>query len=143
MAEEKITLRGEQIIQAYEGERRKADNIARKIETAQRAKLETITSKKALEDMEKTKEDQMMVAIGAGIYLKAKIEDKKKVLTTLAGNTMVPHTIKEATEMLDRRLKGIQEDLKKLEGQMQASQKNMGELGRAMQMIRQKQAEQK
>ncbi len=68
-----------------------------------------------LMEMEKMKEgDQILTPVGSGSFIKAKIDSTNVVLVSVGANVVVEKTPKEAREILESRIKEIDETLKTL-----------------------------
>jgi prefoldin alpha subunit len=68
-----------------------------------------------LMEMEKIKDgDQILTPVGSGSFIKTKIDSTNVVLVSVGANVVVEKTPNEAREILERRIKEIDETLKTL-----------------------------
>ncbi|UCC58839.1 MAG: prefoldin subunit alpha [Candidatus Bathyarchaeum sp.] len=82
-----------------------ANDLQSRINLTNAALTELRVSSMTLEGLEKEKKDaQIFVPIGAGSYVKARLETAKKVVVGIGADVAVEKTVKETKEMLDARI---------------------------------------
>jgi len=93
--------------------------IARQTAITERALMEIIATISALGELPKTKESESLIPIGAGVYTKAEITDKKSVIVSISGGICLEKTTAEAKAYLEKRKKELEQSDNQLRGQAQ------------------------
>ena len=82
-----------------------ANDLQSRINLTNAALTELRVSSMTLEGLEKEKKDaQLIVPIGAGSYIKARLETAKKVVVGIGADVAVERTLKESKEELEARI---------------------------------------
>ena len=77
--------------------------------------------KQSLEELKKTtKDDEILVPVSNGIFLKAKIQDKEKLLVNVGSDTIVQKTIEETKELVSEQQKELEKYKSEIITQMTA-----------------------
>ena len=93
-----------------------AEAVQSRINFVNAALTELNLAKMNLEGLEKEKiETSLLVPIGGGSYIKAKIESTEKIVVGIGAGVAVEKTFNEAKEILSKRI----EELEKLYGRLQ------------------------
>ncbi len=114
------------IMAQLEMSKKQMEALNRQAEMVEGALMElraTTSALKALKD--EKRENEILVQVGSGSYLRAKLDDTENVLVGIGGNLTVEKTIPDAVDTLDVRGKKLTESMVKL-------QKSIGELGMRM-----------
>ena len=103
MAEERITRRIEEELRTLFGQ---AESLRQQIETLDATILDLTTVLETLEYIKtKGKDKTVLVPIGAGNFIRAKIEDTEHVVMGVGGRLSVEASIDEAKELINERIK--------------------------------------
>lgn len=137
-AEKEVRLTGNQLMQMAEQEKRRLEEINRKLETFRTFTQELRGAKDALEELSKSsKGEQILVHLGAGIYVKAGVEDKDRAITSMTGNTFKEKKFSELAETLGNKLKNME---KTLDNTAKEQQKVIGQIAQIEHILRAGQA---
>ncbi|PIN85255.1 MAG: prefoldin subunit alpha [Candidatus Diapherotrites archaeon CG11_big_fil_rev_8_21_14_0_20_37_9] len=127
--EKKATLTGPQLMQLLTQEERKLEDINSRINAFQNYKSELIGAKDTLKEIEKNKEgDKILVNIGAGVYLEAKIEDSSKAIAAIAGNVFNAKSGKELQKLIDNKLANMDKSLNAIGEEQQKTLSRINQL---------------
>ena len=133
MAEKKITLTGQQLVQMAEQEKRRLDEINRKAETFQKFRTELQGAKDALEELSTAKKgDEILVNLGSGVYIKASLNDTTNALSSLTGNVFKGKGFKEVSKILSQKMENINKTLKKTAEEQQKTVAKLNQLDQIM-----------
>jgi len=131
--EKKVTLTGNQLAQLAEQERQKLSEINRRASSLQGFRNELQGARDALEEIGKNeKGTQMLVNLGAGILVKASIEDNSKAIASFAPNAFTEKTGKELVKEMERKMAEID---KTLNGVAQEQSRAISRLGQLEQIM--------
>jgi len=101
-----------------------AEAVQSRINFVNAALTELNLAKMNLEGLEKEKiETSLLVPIGGGSYVKAKIESTEKIVVGIGAGVAVEKTFNEAKEILSKRI----EELEKLYGRLQQQLAQIGQ----------------
>ncbi|HDO41911.1 MAG TPA: prefoldin subunit alpha [Candidatus Bathyarchaeota archaeon] len=101
-----------------------AEAVQSRINFVNAALTELNLAKMNLEGLEKEKiETSLLVPIGGGSYIKAKIESTEKIVVGIGAGVAVEKTFNEAKEILSKRI----EELEKLYGRLQQQLAQIGQ----------------
>jgi len=132
----------ERLAYEYQLLQAQAQLLAQNLELLTLGKNEFQAVKETLEELKKVEEEkpEILVPIGAGSFLKARIEDKENAIVSVGAGYAIEKNLDDAVAYLDARIKEYeeaiaktQEALKKLEGQL-------GDLAQKAQEIQARQA---
>lgn len=140
MAEEgkRITLTGEQLIQALQSERAKIDLIQQRMNTVQRILTEAILATDSIKELtKKGSEGKIMVNLGSGVYVNALVEDVKKFKRSMAGNILLDSNPEETLEQLRVQREKAEKSLNELQSEQQKIADNMNKLSTIIASMRQ------
>ena len=125
-----MKISGEQAIQLYQAEKAKIDVVQRKLESISRILMEVNAAEDSLKAIKNSKQgENILVPLGAGIYIDVKVDNVKQAKNSLAGSVMldenVDSIIKKLNEQKKEALKNI-ETLQKERGLLTANINNLG-----------------
>ena len=80
------------------------------------AELEMIDA--GLEELNNNKNDETYVSLGSGVFAKAKLKDKDKILLNVGSNILVEKDSKDAKKVVETQVDGIKKALIKMENNM-------------------------
>jgi len=124
-----VKLTGNQLIQLANQERQKLEQINNQLSRFQNFKTELRAAKDALEDIEKNKKgEKMLVNLGAGIYMKASIEDTGKAISALSGNVFKEKNVKEITKILDKKIQGVDKTINSVAVEQQKTMSRVNQM---------------
>jgi len=140
MTEKKqVKLTGQQVLQAYGAEQAKLQVVQQRRQSLQQLMGETIAGEQSLKEVEKSSKDQkIMVSLGAGVYAEAKLESNKNVKTGLGGGVLINTTVEKALKELAKRKEEIQKDLDAVQQEETVVLQNLNNLGLAIESARKK-----
>lgn len=137
-----IKLTGQQMLQAYNTEQIKLEALQNRRQQLQGLIAETIGAEESLKGIEKAPKNQkIMVSLGAGIYIEAKIESGKEVKTGLGGGVLLNSSIEKALKALAKRSEEIQKDFNAVQQDELLVLQNLNNLGLAIENVRRKSTE--
>jgi len=76
-------------------------DISRQSAFTERAMVEIMSTLKAIEELPKSKESEALIPIGAGIYVKADILDKKNLIVSISSEITAEKTAAETKTFLE------------------------------------------
>lgn len=80
------------------------EDVRRRIELLNAGLSEMAAAKRALEEVQKLSEgEELLIPLGAGIYVRAKLSNKSNVIVTIGANVMVEKTLEEAQRTIENR----------------------------------------
>ena len=133
MDEKKITLTGPQLYQMAQQERRRLDEINRNAEAFQHFRNELQGAKDALNELVHAKKgDEILVALGSGVYIKASLNDTTNAISSIAGNVFKGKNFKEVTKILAQKMINIDKTLKKTGEEQQQTLTKLNRLEQIM-----------
>ncbi len=143
MAEKKqVELKGRQVLQAYQAEQAKLESMQRKMQALQTLMVETATAEQALNEIKKAgKNQKIMVALGAGVYVEAALESNKRVKTGLGDGVLMGSTVEKSLKDLAKRKEEIQKDIIGVQKEESAAVQNLRNIGTAIENVRRKETE--
>ncbi|HLC92161.1 MAG TPA: prefoldin subunit alpha [archaeon] len=133
MAEQKMTLTGNQLAQLSEQERRKLSEISRRVNSLQSFRNELQAARDALEEVGKNeKGTQILVNLGGGVFIKASIDDASKAISSIAANAFTEKSGKELVKELDRKIGNLNNSLDAVAGEQQKVVMRLNQLEQIM-----------
>src|SRR3989338_4909534 len=63
--------------------------------------VEIQSTLEALENIENSKEDEIMLSLGSGVYISAKLSENNKILMMIGGNIVTDTTLDDAKKTVD------------------------------------------
>ena len=115
MAEKKVQLTGNQLIQMSNQEKQKLAQINDQLARFREFKTELQASKDVLTEIAKNKKgDKILINLGAGIYMNASIEENSKAISSLSGNVFKEKDSKELINILDSKIKNMNKTIGKI-----------------------------
>ncbi len=105
------------------------EDVRRRIDLLNAGLNEVALAKRALEELQKLSEgEEMLVPVGAGIYVRARLASKSSVLMTIGASIMVERTLEEAQKAVEAREQEIRDALQKSASDYQALLNRLREL---------------
>ena len=92
--------------------------------------IETKATLEALKNLEGVKDKEVILPIGSGVFINASVAGKGKVLVELGANIIAEKPFQEASELLEKRLKNIEEARDKLQAALEGFSTRLRELDR-------------
>ena len=128
--EENVRLTGAQLA---EQERRRLDEVSGRIGSFQNFRTELRAAKDALEALGKGKKgDKILVSLGAGVYVRASVDDTGKAVSALTGNVFMNKSGKEIIGVLEKKIRNMD---KTIEQAFEEQQKAISRLNQLEQII--------
>lgn len=144
MEQKQIELKGPQVLQAYQSEQRKLEVIQTRKQTLQQLMAETVGAEQTLQEIEgKTKEEKVMIPLGAGLYIEGKVDASKGLKKGLGEGIIAKSTVKQSLKELEERKVEIRKDMERIQQQEKLTLTNLNNLGSAIEQARQKQKQKK
>lgn len=100
-------------------------DIVRQVALAERALEDMAATIEAIEELPKSKESEAMVPIGAGVFAKANLLDKKNVVIAVGAGVYIKKTHVEAKAYLMDKKAKLEEMLKSMKGQAERMGKEL------------------
>ncbi|ASJ12752.1 prefoldin subunit alpha [Thermococcus thioreducens] len=125
-----------QILQAQ------AQLLAQNLELLTLGRNEFQAVKETLEELRKVEEEkpEILVPIGAGSFLKARIEDKENAIVSVGAGYAIEKNLDDAVSYLDARIKEYEEAIAKTQEALRKLEAQLGDLAKRAQEIQQRQA---
>ncbi len=137
MAEDDRNL--ERIVAQLNAYEQQAQILQRRIELINASLQEIALSSESLEELKNIGEDnEVLMPLGSGIYVKAKIMDKEKVIFSLGSDVAAEKDVTGAQLSLDERSMALQNALQTTGQQLQQIANTMNELNRTAQTLARK-----
>lgn len=105
--------------------------ISRQNAMTEKAIAELEATINALQDLPKSKESEALVPIGAGVFVKANLLDKKNVVVAVGSGINITKSAKDTVTYLQERKSRIEADDKKLRGQAEQISKELDNANKA------------
>ncbi|MEM1509090.1 MAG: prefoldin subunit alpha [Thermofilaceae archaeon] len=123
----------EELVAEYATLGQLAEELRRRIDLLNVSLNELTAAKSAVDELVNVKEgEEVLVPVGAGIYVKANISNTKIVLVSIGANIIVERSLEEAKKYLDDREQRVRDALQKTLGDYQAVVSRMRELERGI-----------
>ena|SRR3989344_1324055 len=126
---QEVTLSGAQVMNFYNNERNKLSIIQRRFDSLQNLLNETMLSINSLNELKKSsKNEKILVNLGAGVFADALIENNGKVKVSLAGNVVLDKPVDEALLDLEKRKNELEKDINVTINEQEATLKQISAL---------------
>ena len=126
---QEVTLSGAQVMNFYNNERNKLSIIQRRFDSLQNLLNETMLSINSLNELKKSsKNEKILVNLGAGVFADASIENNGKVKVSLAGNVVLDKPVDEALLDLEKRKNELEKDINVTINEQEATLKQISAL---------------
>ncbi|MCR4335910.1 MAG: prefoldin subunit alpha [archaeon] len=138
MAEKKVQLTGNQLMQMAAQEQQKLAQINNQIARFQEFKTELQAAKDVLTEIANNKKgDKIMINLGAGIYMKATIDETAKAVSSLSGNVFKEKNSKELIKMLENKIGNMNKTIGKIAEDQQKAMARVNQLEQVLNAGRQ------
>lgn len=128
--QKQVTLNEQQLMQLFQTENERLNESNQKGTALRNILTETMTARDTISGITGAKKDEkIMVPIGAGILIAAKIEDNKTALWSMQGSAAVKKPFEEIEKELATRIQNIELALEKEMHANQAVAQNLNNLG--------------
>ena len=135
MATEKTITQNLTLIEYY---KEQLNALDMQLQISQSALNDYTKAKLTLEHLSKAaKEDDILIPIGGGTFIKGNLNDKDKILTDVGAGIVTEKPLKDALAKVDERIKLMQENRDKLISIAQQIQKEATELSQKTQELMQ------
>ena len=131
---EEVSLTGNQMAEIVRQEKLKAKELSRQASQMRAIINEINGSIQAVKEIQGKKDLQIIVHLGAGISIDAKIESSEKIKTTIPGNIIVEKTPKEAIEMLESQANAVKKEVELLKNELSQSSNKIREFSKIMKL---------
>jgi len=121
----------EQIAAEYAMVSQLAEDLRKRMELLNATLNEIAAAKRSLEELQKLSEGgEIWVPLGAGVFVRAKLADKSRVIVAVGANIMVEKTLEEAQRSLESKEQEVRDALGKSAADYQALLNRLRELER-------------
>ena len=135
MATEKTITQNLTLIEYY---KEQLNALDMQLQISQSALNDYTKAKLTLENLSKsTKEDDILIPIGGGTFIKGNLTDNNKILTDIGAGIVTEKPLKDALAKVDERIKLMQENRDKLINLAQKIQTEAAELSQKTQELMQ------
>ncbi len=135
MATEKTITQNLTLIEYY---KEQLNSLDIQLQISQAALNDYTKAKLTLENLAKsTKEDDILIPIGGGTFVKGNLTDNNKILTDIGAGIVTEKPLKDALAKVDERIKLMQENRDKLINLAQKIQTEAAELSQKTQELMQ------
>jgi len=111
----------EQLAAEYGALAQLLEDVRRRVDILNTTLAEISAAKSALEEVSSLSEgEELLVPIGAGVFVRAKLAGKDKVLVTLGANIMVEKALEDTRKYLEEREQKVKDALQKSVADYQA-----------------------
>jgi len=112
------------------------ESIENQYNYLQAAIMDYQKAKITVEKLAETKSgNEILIPIGGGVFTYANVKKPSKVLTDIGSGIVIEKTPKDALLVMDKRIKGLQENLDSLNTMSQQIQDQMQEISKKAQQI--------
>lgn len=111
----------EEYILKLAGLEQEINRLQQQMQVIEQQALELQVLQNGLQELEKTKEKQMLANLGKGIFIKTEIQDKN-LFVDVGNKTFIKKNISEAIKVVEQELSKIVEAKNKIIGKMQETQ---------------------
>lgn len=119
MSENRTTK--EQLAAEYGALAQLLEDVRRRVDILNTTLAEISAAKSALEEVSSLSEgEELLVPVGAGVFVRAKLAGKDKVLVTLGANIMVEKALEDTRKYLEEREQKVRDALQKSVADYQA-----------------------
>ncbi|MCX8158339.1 MAG: prefoldin subunit alpha [Candidatus Diapherotrites archaeon] len=129
-----IQLSFEQVIAMYENEKRKLSMLESKVGALRSVSEEISVVEQCLDEIEKVN-SPIYVSLGAGIYVKAKIEDSNKFLFGLPAGVFEEISKEDAKKILNTKNEEIKKELEKTQKEFMQISQNLASLNQVISKV--------
>jgi prefoldin subunit 5 len=126
--QKKIQLSPQDAYKFFNEEKKKLESIARDLEQTESALLDLDKTIFALKEIKETKDKDVMINLGMGLFIKAKLEDTKKIFAITAGKAVIPKSPETLLEQLTKRKTNAFNSAKRLQQVQGQTQQNINQL---------------
>ncbi|WP_258084126.1 prefoldin subunit alpha [Thermococcus thermotolerans] len=132
----------EKLAYEYQLLQAQAQLLAQNLELLTLGRNEFQAVKETLEELRKVEEEkpEILVPIGAGSFLKARIEDKENAIVSVGAGYAIEKNLDDAVAYLDARIKEYEEAIAKTQEALRKLEAQLGDLAKRAQEIQQRQA---
>ena len=135
MATEKTITQNLTLIEYY---KEQLNSLDMQLQISQAALNDYTKAKLTLENLAKsTKEDDILIPIGGGTFIKGNLTDNNKILTDIGAGIVTEKPLKDALAKVDERIKLMQENRDKLINLAQRIQTEAADLSQKTQELMQ------
>jgi prefoldin alpha subunit len=111
----------EQLAAEYGALAQLLEDVRRRVDILNTTLAEISAAKSALEEVSSLSEgEELLVPVGAGVFVRAKLAGKDKVLVTLGANIMVEKALEDTRKYLEEREQKVRDALQKSVADYQA-----------------------
>jgi len=108
MAEQKISLSQEQLIQMFQAEQEKMNSLNNSIQVTLQMLQENIGTLESLKTLKESKEkEEILVPLGANIFIKASLEKEKEIIMALTNEVTSKTSLEKAIKKLEEKEKKL------------------------------------
>jgi len=113
-----------------------AQEIQKQIQAVEMQLTKLISAKEAVSELENTKiGSELYVQLAPGIFVKGELKENKEVQVSVGGNVVVPKSISEAKELIDRQIKELENFQEQLNAELQITAQKAVEVEKAMEAL--------
>lgn len=124
----KIQLTPEIATNLFNSEKQRYQAIITQRRKIEKAILKTDKTIFGLDEIKANKDDEMFVNLGSGVYLPAKVTDKKNVKFAVGAEVFLNKSFEDVLKELKQRKENFSKDLKNLQNMEMQSQDNLNKL---------------
>ncbi len=127
MAEEGKTVRvsGQQLSEMHQVEQSKLETLYSRLNVAQKVLVDQLAAIDALKELQKEKSAIILVPLGAGTYVEAKIENAEKVKSSVSNGVMVDTEISKTLKKLEQLLEKTRKEVEMLQAEQGIAYNNL------------------
>ncbi|HUU76639.1 MAG TPA: prefoldin subunit alpha [Methanoregulaceae archaeon] len=132
---EKLDPRELQSLQLYLNEyRQQAEVFSQQLGILEEGRMETLGAIEALKGMEETGDSTVLLQLGGGASVRARVSNPEKVLVNIGAEVVVERSNQEAVEFLKDRITEMEASAKKVIETLDRVRTQMNEIGRRIEM---------
>ncbi|MFH0714174.1 MAG: prefoldin subunit alpha [Candidatus Diapherotrites archaeon] len=110
-----VQLSGEDLSRMHQAEQGKLQALGERANSIQRILMDQLAAIDALKELKSEKEGNILVPLGAGTFIEAKVGNVEKVKSSVANNVMVEMEIPKAIEKLEKNSEQTKKELEELQ----------------------------
>jgi len=122
------------MIETYRNDQAKLKSLQRRGQGLQEVLNEMLIALESVKEIQKaSKDENMLVSLGAGVYAEAKIANTKTLKTSLAGRILVEAEADKTIEKFEKDIERARKDISATEAEMQKVTQNLQNVARIIQ----------
>lgn len=134
-----IQLKPQEAYRFFQEEQKKLTHINKDLVDIEQILMELDKTIFAVNELQNSKDKELFINLGNGVFIKAKLEDSSKLVVNYASKAMLPKNSKDVLDNLAKRKQKAKTNFKKLQELQTQTQNNVNALYKYLNALQQKQ----